>query len=172
MTISPIADLYSYGGYIRSAAGASAIKTVAEISSIINSAAAEKSASQDQKNNLVSENSDPKGNTVVYDYRFLPNVPVSKPQDTEKTFNEPQKTSKKDNDKKSFSNYLDEPETEEEAAPQETTGKGFYIVFNDSTPTPEKKTSFSAQELWQERIKNTYHLSRLKQNGALVNLTF
>jgi len=172
MTVNPIGNLLTYGGYVASTAGASAVKAAAEISSVLTGAINDKSLSQDQKNSIAADAAGEKSNPVVYDYRFMPSVPLAKSQDTEKAYNETQKTPKKEDNKKSFSEYLEQQDTEEEQQVRESTGKGYYIVFNDSAATPpEKKTQFTPQELWNERISNTYHLVRFKKNGTLVNLT-
>ena len=174
MTISAVADLYARNGYIRTITDATAIKRVGDIVFSSGSSTIEKITSQDQKNTLVSDSAADKNSAQMYDFRFMPNVPLSRPLETSKTFNEPQKANKKEKeeDQKSFSEYFDDNESEPLITTEETTGKGYYIVLNDQTPPPEKKTSFTSQELWQERIMQTYRLSRMKANGTLVNLTF
>lgn len=172
MTINSIAELYSYSGYLRSVSDPASVKRISEITTLANSNTIEKIVSQDTKADAHVNPADDQSAAKLYDYRFLPNIPLFKTSEMGKTFNETEKTSKKEEDKKSFSYFINHTDQEEAAPQQDSTGKGFYIVLSDFAPQPQKKTSFSANELKQERINNTYHLSRFKSNGTLVNLTF
>jgi hypothetical protein len=170
MPISPISDIYSLGGYIRSVSDSSAVKRISELALLANSG--EKISSQETKDNFVSSQLDDKKNSVAYDFRFQPNVPIAKPLETGKPFNETQKTNKKENDKKSFEDILQEPDTEEDNAPvKDLTGQGYYIVLNNQNPPPERKSSTTPAELWRDRIYATYRLNGFRSNGTLVNLT-
>ncbi len=170
MPVNPISDLYSLGGYIRTISDSSAVKRISEIALLANSG--DKVASQDQKDNYVTSQSEDKRNAVVYDFRFQPNVPVSKPLESGKPYNETQKTNKKESDKKSFSDILNDPDAEETTSTtKDLTGQGYYIVLNDQQPPPERKTTNTPQELWRDRINATYRLNRFRSNGTLVNLT-
>ena len=172
MTVNPVSDILTYSGYIRSSANVAEIRRAADVISMAEKSIIEKKSSQDQKNTLITETADTKGSAAIYDYRFVPGAPISRPQESDKSFNETKKTVRKDPEQKNFQALLDEEEPEEEKSAPELTGKGYYIVFNNPAPAPEKKTTFSPVELWQERISNTYHLSRAKRNGTLVYLTF
>jgi len=172
MPVNPVSDLYSFGGYIRTVSDSSAVKRIAEVAFLASSN--DKIASQDQKDNYVSSQIEDKRNSVVYDFRFQPSVPIAKPLETSKPFNETQKTNKKENDKKSFSDILNDPDAEDTISTTTTkdfSGQGYYIVLNNQQPPPERKTSNTPQELWRDRINATYRLNRFRSNGTLVNLT-
>jgi len=172
MTISPVTDLNMYGGYIRVVSDSSTIKRVSEVSSLINSGTIDNAISEDKNGGITADAYENKNNITSYDYRYLSSVPLSGTSNADKPFNETQKTKEKGNGQKSFSDYYEASDEQEEAPAKETTGKGYYIVLSDMTPQPEKKTSFTADELVTERIKSTYRLTRMNANGALVNLVF
>lgn len=172
MTVNPVSDIFTYGGYIRTSANVAEIRRAADVISMAEKSILDKNTSQEQKNTLVTESSDAKSSAAIYDYRFVPGAPLSRSQESDKAFNETKKTVRKDPEQKNFKALLDEEEPEEERPAPEVTGKGYYIVLNDPAPAPEKKTTFTPVELWQERINSTYHVSRSRRNGTLVNLTF
>jgi hypothetical protein len=174
MNIGAVAELYSSAGYIRTVSDSVAVKRVAEISNLVTSSTIEKIASQDDSKEASSTSVNNSNNNLTYDFRFLPNIPLAKTWETYKTFNETEKTNKEEeSSQESTDYYVNEEEASEESTPQTSnTGKGYYIVLSDSTPPQEKKTSYTAAELIQERIMNTYYPSRMRDNGTLVNLTF
>lgn len=169
MPITPISDLYSLGGYIRSISDSSALKRVSELAFLANST--EKISSEDKKDNFVSTQIDDNKSAVSYDFRFQPNVPLARPLETGKTFNETQKTNKKETDKKTFTDLSEETESDDESPVRDLTGQGYYIVINDQSPPPERNVSVTPEELWRDRINATYRLNRFRSNGTLVNLT-
>ncbi len=171
--ISPIADIYTNSGYIRAVSDSIAAKRISEVSNLAGSISVNKISSENSKDSSSINSISPDFYSRLA-YHFPQNSPLSKTQDTEKPFNDPQKVKKKDEQGKSFSDYMAGADTSENQVKtaQENTGKGYYIVFNDPSPQTYTKPELSGQELFRQRISSTYHTGMMKENGTLVNLTF
>jgi len=129
-----------------------------------------KNASAEQKNATVSEKVNEQLPFTDYNFRLRTDVPLSKPEKSEKPFNDSKKKRTVEVEDQETGELLDSELVEEEKIKEDTTGKGFYM--NAGSSNPAKKRTKSIAELFQERIDRIYNIGFNREPGTLVNLVF
>ncbi len=131
---------------------------------------AEKKTSTDQKSTIVSEKVNDQASFFPYGFKLQANVPLSKPEKAEKTYNSSKKKQTVEVKDEETGEVLDSELVEEEKVKEDPKGKGFYM--NPGSSNSGQQQSKSMSELFQEKINHIYNIGFTREPGTLVNLVF
>ena len=130
----------------------------------------ENKTSDQQKSTIVSEKPENQPSFYAYNFRLQSNVPLSKPQRPEKSYNDSKKKQTVEVEDQETGEILDSELVEEEKVNNDLKGKGYYM--NAGSSDSGEKRSKSMAELFQEKINHIYNIGFTREPGTLVNLVF
>jgi hypothetical protein len=131
----------------------------------------QKQISQDDKSTLVSEQQEKYANTVLNNYQYQNNVPLSLLSSTSQPYNETAKTVPTE-ERSSEADEVDATDytVEEINDSSQKPGLGYYIIDKDMD-TSSSKTAQKISNPMKERLNKIYNLNFSLEPGSIVNVT-